>query len=178
MRGHHSGYEIRKLFEDGPFATIQGVGFGSIYPALTALLSDGLVTVQEQAQDGKPDKKIYSITSAGQAAFLDALQSEPSVDKLKSDMLFMLSFGDLMGPSRVSALLNKYVAHFRSRLDDMNNEDCSSCDSDNPGHDFVHGFGETLYTAAINYIEENRHLLENQEETRPPTLRVAAGGMQ
>ena len=178
MRGQHSGYEIRKLFEDGPFATIQAVGFGSIYPALTALLRDGLVTVEEHSQDGKPDKKIYSITSDGQAAFMDALQSEPAIDKLKSDMLFMLSYGDLMGPGRVRALMNKYVAYFKQRLEEMAETDHHSCDYDNAGHEFVHGFGETIYQAAIDYIEQNRHILEDQDEYTNALPRAAAGGMQ
>jgi len=176
MRGEHSGYEIRKLFEDGPFSTIQGVGFGSIYPALTALLRDGLVTVEEHSQDGKPDKKTYSITRTGQTAFLDALQGEPAPDKLRSDMLFMLSFGDLMGPDRVRASLNKYVAHFEGRLEDMAAESLDDCDHNNPGHDFVHGFGETLNRTAIAYIEENRHLLENQNTVEAPVMAAAAGG--
>ena len=32
--GEATGYEIKKLFEDGPFSHFYDAGYGSIYPAL------------------------------------------------------------------------------------------------------------------------------------------------
>ena len=57
-----SGYEIKKDVEDGLFSHFIDASFGSIYPALTQLAAEGYVTVREEEQTGKPDKKVYAIT--------------------------------------------------------------------------------------------------------------------
>ena len=36
--GDASGYEIKKLYEEGDLSHFYAVGFGSIYPALTRLV--------------------------------------------------------------------------------------------------------------------------------------------
>ena len=48
-RGDASGYEIKKQCEEGPFAHFYAAGFGSIYPALNALWSEGLISVREES---------------------------------------------------------------------------------------------------------------------------------
>ena len=60
--GDATGYEIKKMVEDGMFNHFIEASYGSIYPALTRMSDDGLVTCRTEAQSGKPDKKIYSIT--------------------------------------------------------------------------------------------------------------------
>ena len=67
-----SGYEIKKDVEDGLFSHFIEASFGSIYPALTQLASEGYVTVREEEQTGKPDKKVYAITDAGRNALAKA----------------------------------------------------------------------------------------------------------
>jgi DNA-binding PadR family transcriptional regulator len=42
--GDATGYEIRYMFEDGPFRYFTDAGFGSIYRALNRLRREGLVT--------------------------------------------------------------------------------------------------------------------------------------
>jgi len=44
-RGTASGYEIKKQCEEGPFAHFYAAGFGSIYPALNALLNNRLISL-------------------------------------------------------------------------------------------------------------------------------------
>ena len=75
--GEASGYEIKKRF-DGPLRRIQEPSFGSIYPALTRLTREGLVSRTVQAQEKRPDKKVYSITPAGRAHLKAELQRSPS----------------------------------------------------------------------------------------------------
>ena len=65
MLGDASGYEIRKSFEEGPFSHFAEGGFGSIYPALTKLTKEGLVTCTAHQQEKRPAKKVYHITDAG-----------------------------------------------------------------------------------------------------------------
>lgn len=162
MLGDASGYEIRKLYEDGPYSAFHAVSFGSIYPALNRMLADGLVTVCEMAQEGRPDKKVYAITPRGQAAFIAGLHVEPAADRYRSDMLFILSFGHMLPPGRCTALLDSYLEEHRRKLADL--RACTDEDPEAPaGSRFVRDFGLTMYDTVIRYITENRHILESAE---------------
>jgi PadR family transcriptional regulator AphA len=59
-----SGYDVKRILDSLSWL-IGNPSFGSLYPALHALLEDGLVAVEVQPQPGKPDRKIYTITEAG-----------------------------------------------------------------------------------------------------------------
>ncbi len=154
MHGEASGYEIRKLFEGGPFSAIYDVSYGSIYPALTVLLDKEWATCCVAEQDGRPDKKVYSITSDGRAAFLDALASTPAPDKMRSEMLFILSFGDHLPRANVLNLIDRYIADYEGRLGSIH--DCGD-DTDLPAvRRFVHNFGITMYETALDYLRTHR----------------------
>ena len=55
------------------FGHFFAAGYGSIYPALNSLARDGLVECRHIPQEGKPDRKVYSITAAGREHLLAAL---------------------------------------------------------------------------------------------------------
>ncbi len=59
-----SGYDI-KCFLKSLSWLVDSPSFGSLYPALHALLEDGLVTVEVIPRQDKPPRKIYTITEAG-----------------------------------------------------------------------------------------------------------------
>ena len=71
--GEATGYEIRKLSVEGEYSYFVDASFGSIYPALARLEAESLVTSRVEQQDGRPAKKIYSITAAGRTAFIASL---------------------------------------------------------------------------------------------------------
>lgn len=73
--GDATGYEIRKESTEGRFSYFDDASFGSIYPALARLEAEGLVTVREEPQAGKPARKVYSITEAGRKVFIDSCAS-------------------------------------------------------------------------------------------------------
>ncbi|MBZ0218286.1 MAG: PadR family transcriptional regulator, partial [Fimbriimonadaceae bacterium] len=84
-----TGYEIKKLSVEGRFSHFIDASFGSIYPALTRLCDEGLVNVRVEQQEGKPARKVYSITDAGRAEFIASLNEAPAPDKIKSEFLFL-----------------------------------------------------------------------------------------
>ena len=163
MHKEASGYEIRKLFEDGPFNAVHDVSFGSIYPALTALLERGWVTCYVAEQDGRPDKKVYDITPIGRDAFLDAISTTPAPDKMRSEMLFILSFGDYLSKTTVLALIDKYIADYEVKLSAM--QECGRDLDDHPVRQLVHDFGTTMYETAIGFLRKRKTDLMNTSET-------------
>lgn len=156
-RSDASGYEIKKAFEDGPFAHITEVGFGSIYPALAALLGDGLVSVAKFEQEGRPDKKVYSLTSSGRMALLDALNEPTEPDKVRCDFLFRMMFSSLLTPSILEEMMD-------SRIDQLNAtiariEQGLEEEPGDAGDAFVRGFGLAMYKTMATYIEEHKYAL-------------------
>lgn len=177
--GDASGYEIKKHFEEGPFAHFHAAGFGSIYPALNALRASGLVTCTEMEQEGRPDKKVYSITAAGRAAFRRALHKPPAADSFRSETVFMMFFAELLDPGHLEEIYNAYLAHYRACIERMSRQDKSGYGA---GRKFVHGFGLAIYGAVAAYLEENRDLLlagegggEGTPLDRDVTVRDTAG---
>jgi PadR family transcriptional regulator AphA len=59
-----SGYDIKRFLKRLSWL-IDSPSFGSLYPALHALLKDELVTVEVVSCEDKPPRKIYTITEAG-----------------------------------------------------------------------------------------------------------------
>jgi PadR family transcriptional regulator, regulatory protein AphA len=153
-KGEASGYEIKKAFEEGPFAHFQTASFGAIYPALARLTKEGMVTLTEHAQDGKPDKKIYRLTATGHDAMLATLEISPGPDQVRSDLLFLLFFAEHLAPARVGELIDARIAYFHGALTHMEELDAQGpCDI---GRGFVRGFGRSVYQAAADYLEANR----------------------
>lgn len=164
--GDCTGYEIRRFYEDGPYSCFYRVGFGSIYPALTQSLADGLVTVRTDVQAGRPGRKVYSLTPAGWAWFRQALQGTPAVDRFRSDMLFILSFGHLLEPENRRQRLDDYVAEQQGLLDGILADEGAGA-ATTPGHAFIRAMGKAIYQTVIRTVAENRHLLEGGAENRP-----------
>ena len=158
VMGDASGYEIRKMFDEGPFAHFQDVGFGSIYPALAKLSDEGLVAVTGGAGDGHPEKKVYAITPAGRDAFTQSLARAPKRDKLRSDVTFMMFFAEFLDPDHLRGVYDDYLAHYRDRVRFMESLDAEGVPE---GRLFVRGMGLAFYRAITEYMTENRDRLIN-----------------
>jgi DNA-binding PadR family transcriptional regulator len=153
-QGDHSGYEIRKAFEDGFFSHFQEAGFGSIYPALKRLTEEGLVLCREQEQDNRPDKKVYRITPKGRQALFEAINQPPAEDKFRSDFAFVMFFADLLEPRDVDRLLQNRIAYHRDKLAMLADKV-----GQGPGDEFMLGYGRAIHQAALQFLENHQHEL-------------------
>jgi len=153
-RGEASGYEIRKEVAEGIFNVFSDAGYGSIYPALSKLTEEGLVTLRELEQEKRPDKKIYRITPSGRLALLEALRQKPATDKFRSDFMLIMLFAHLLPARDVDQMVTDRISQLRREL-----EDCErSLKTDlAPGERFVVMYGAAVYKASIDFLEENRH---------------------
>jgi DNA-binding PadR family transcriptional regulator len=154
--GDATGYEIKKQFEDGPFSYFHQASFGSIYPSLGRLSEEGLVTCTEMPQEGKPDKKIYSITPSGIAALKRKLRKDPARDRIRSENMVMFFLADFVESDHLREIFDDYLAFYRGNLECLKELD----DQDIPPHrQFTRGIGLAFYQAVERYMVENRHLL-------------------
>jgi DNA-binding PadR family transcriptional regulator len=110
-----TGYELKKIFSIS-FAYFSGLSFGSIYPALKKMEAEGLISMQLQVQQSAPNKKVYTITPAGKAAFMQSLRTPFGTEKHKNSFLMRLFFfSHLSQPERLSAA-QAYLGSIRTPL--------------------------------------------------------------
>jgi PadR family transcriptional regulator, regulatory protein AphA len=147
-----TGYEIKKDFEDGMFCHFMEASYGSIYPALNQLAVEGMVTVREEEQSGKPDKKVYAITPLGTSALTKALLVLPAQDKYKSEFLFIMLLQHHIPPDHRIASIEKQLSDLKTDL--ANIEECKAESPPDPASDFVLGYGEAVLTASVTYLEQ------------------------
>ncbi len=175
--GEACGYDLKKQFESS-FAHYFAAGYGSIYPALSALAAEGLVDCREIPQDGKPDRKVYRITDAGRAHLLEALDNPAPTHKVRSEFLAMITFAHLMTAEQIETVLANRLAEIDEYMK-MFAEFEDECMADWPaGMQFVCGCGKAVMQAMQRYIEENGDRLTKshgaiEPDTRTPT--AAAG---
>lgn len=99
-----TGYEIKERFST-IFANFYNASFGSIYPILHKLTKENKVTFETIEQEGKPDKKVYSITEEGQRAFHKYLSQPVENEKIKWDFMVRLFYSEnLTETERVSLI--------------------------------------------------------------------------
>jgi PadR family transcriptional regulator AphA len=152
-RADATGYEIKKRFEEDGFGHFAEASFGSIYPALSRLTDEGLVSVREELQEKRPDRKVYSITDKGRARFLEALNRPVHEDRNRSAFAFAMLFSHLLPRERVVALLESYIADKEVRLARLT---ARTADVQTPGESFVNGLGRTIYAAMLDYLRQHR----------------------
>jgi DNA-binding PadR family transcriptional regulator len=166
--GAASGYDLKKHFES-TFAHFFAAGYGSIYPALSSLADQGLVTCEQIPQEGKPDRKVYEITDDGMAYLLTALEDPTPSHKVRSEFLAAMCFAHLMPDEHVQAVLDSRVnecAYFAKMISEIE----ADCMHDwPPGMRFVAGFGKAMTAAMKRYVEENRHLLAEENPSKSAT---------
>lgn len=155
------GYELKKDFES-LFKHFFAAGYGSIYPALADLAEAGLVNCRDVPQNGRPARKMYTITEAGRAHFRDALHEANPTHKLRSDFLVMMYFADQLDAGRLQPLLDERINEFRDASDHIDGITETWPQDAAAGARFVAGFGQAMAKAAARYIEDNRHLLNGQ----------------
>jgi len=156
--GYNTGYDIRKAFEDGPFQHFQNLSYGSIYPALNALLADGLISCVERRGDGGRDKKIYAITETGRAALTAALMGPLADDHLRSDSMFALAFLHLMTPRQTLRVLDDYAAAQRRLGEDLSR--LLEGDVSRPGHRLLLRMGFEGCQSWVRVIEAMRETVQ------------------
>ena len=71
------GYELYQEF-GSELGRVWRLGLSQLYAELNALEEAGLVTSQAEPQANRPPRKVFSLASAGQEAFLDWVQQPSS----------------------------------------------------------------------------------------------------
>ncbi len=163
--GEATGYEIRRLCVEGECAYFVDASFGSIYPALARLETEGLVTSRTEQQDGKPAKKIYSITEAGRDAFVAALGEPLSDDVFRSPFLLFARFAHILPADLVESRVQEHadkIAQGLKTIETAQNERQLT-----PADKWVLDYGRTVLGVAEQYMRSHMHELITAARAEP-----------
>jgi PadR family transcriptional regulator AphA len=155
--GESTGYEIRRQCVEGECSYFIEASFGSIYPALAKLEDDKLVTSRTEQQDGKPAKKIYSITEAGREEFALQLAQPLGNDMFRSPFLLFARFAHILPRELVEARCNDFL---QERVDKLKHlEEAKSKRSCNAADDWVINYGRAIMELAEQHMRTHMHEL-------------------
>jgi len=166
--GSASGYDLKKQFESS-FGHFFAAGYGSIYPALSSLAEQGLVSCEQIPQEGKPDRKVYAITAEGRQFLLKALENTSPCHKVRSEFLATMCFAHLMKAEDIETVLDNRlgeIERYKAIFDDIENNSEKDWP---PGMKFVLGFGKAISATMEQYIKDNRHLFVQDTEKQSAT---------
>lgn len=170
--GDASGYDLKKYFECS-FGHFFPAGYGSIYPALATLARNGLVDFEEILQDGKPDRKVYSITEKGREELMRGLDNTNPSHKVRSEFLATIWFANLLTDEQVNTIFDNKLAEIDKTCALINEFMAVDSSHATNGAEFVAGFGQHMLRSIKQYIEENRDMLtDGSEESK---LKSATG---
>ncbi|WP_165997909.1 PadR family transcriptional regulator [Bacillus sp. Cs-700] len=114
--GCQTGYSMKKMM-DGSLNHFWKISYGQIYPTLKSLLEEELITVQEESESGRPDKKKYELTSLGWQALYNWMETpigELGVEK--NELLLKLFFSHHQNNETTLKQLNHYKLKLLERL--------------------------------------------------------------
>jgi DNA-binding PadR family transcriptional regulator len=108
MQESMTGYELRKFFSVS-FSFFSGLSYGSIYPALKRLESEGLITMELKVQDGSPNRKVYTITEKGREEFLSSIREPIPFEQQRYNFLMHLFFFSHLPPEERVRLAEEHL---------------------------------------------------------------------
>ncbi|MFD4017889.1 PadR family transcriptional regulator [Streptomyces sindenensis] len=110
-----SGYELARRFERsiGYFWTAT---HQQIYRVLGRMVTDGLLQVREVEQQGRPDKKEYSVTGPGRAALAAWLHKPIEPESLRHDLAVKIRGAAFDDPAALIDEVERHRQVHRDRL--------------------------------------------------------------
>ncbi len=117
-----SGYDLKKQFD-------QGIGYFwpvdqmQIYRTLDRLVEQGNVSVHEEIQHNRPNRKVYTVTEAGRAELRRWLTLPQSLPALRDPLLIQLFFSAVLSNAEIVELLehqraehSKLLAYYQQKV--------------------------------------------------------------
>lgn len=161
-----TGYEIKKRM-DTTLKFFWGASYGSIYPALSSLVNDGMVTKYETKENGR-DKVIYTITEAGRGHLREWLYVPVQKDELRYETLLKLFFGSEIEKEGTLDHINNFKDKIGKELPVLQGmvnelEQIKDIEDTHLHYLLTAKFGVKVYTAYLEWCDETAQVLKNIE---------------
>lgn len=159
-----SGYDLKQKI-DRMISQFWEVGYGQLYPTLHALEGAGYISVRGEASDKGPDRKVYSITPAGQQKLTEWLRQPVQKEYVKYEILLKVFFGGQLPPADTL----QRIAEFNTRsqetlalleLYDQNLQQVINEDEDHLYFSLTVLFGKYIYQAYTAWAQEAQRRIQ------------------
>jgi PadR family transcriptional regulator AphA len=159
-----SGYDIKRFLKRLNWL-ISSPSFGSVYPALHALLKDSLVTVDIVHRGSKPSRKVYSITEAGRQTLQEWIdQPIESGASLKAFLMRLMLASNLSHTELIAYLQQRrsQVAVHRAALERVSE---AQVETGGLGQRLAFDYGLVAAMAELTWLDRT---LESLSQQKPP----------
>jgi DNA-binding PadR family transcriptional regulator len=110
-----SGYDLKKYFDDS-IHHFWSATQSHIYRSLNQMEDEGWITHESVEQEGRPDRKVYSITPLGQQNLHTWLTTPLPLDNLREAWLIQIFFAHNLSNPELESLLAARLTAVRERL--------------------------------------------------------------
>jgi DNA-binding PadR family transcriptional regulator len=110
-----SGYDMKK-YVDEALSHFWKENYGYIYPTLARLAKDGMVSCRTIRQQGKPSRRLYSLTRRGKAELLKWLEEPVDQIPTRNEMLLKISFASNISTDALIGILEQYIEDQKRKL--------------------------------------------------------------
>ena len=119
LREPASGYDLRRAFSE-TVAHFWSAELSQIYPTLKRLEQRGLLRSRREPSSRGPDRRVYSLTSEGEAELHRWLRTDPVVGTERFTYLAQLFFMDAVNDlERTRAFMTALRSHLWSQLAEL-----------------------------------------------------------
>ncbi|MBN1877107.1 MAG: PadR family transcriptional regulator [Anaerolineae bacterium] len=170
-----TGYAIKAMFDHLSWL-VDSPSYGSLYPVLHTLLELEWVSVEIVLNEGKPPRKIYSITEKGHQALLE-WSNETVMPRFSTKSFIM---GLMLANNLPQDVMQTYLTLRQQQLTEYLSEDKQFRQSNgtvqNLGQYLVTDYGVTLARAELAWLECKLAQLEQDTITYGGVDRSSASG--
>jgi DNA-binding PadR family transcriptional regulator len=105
-------------------------GQTKLYVTLSALEEEGLLGIEMERQENRPDRKVYHLTDAGRQEFLEWVeQPVSSLRSARVELLAKLRFYDWLGLPGAGNLIQAQRAIYQTMLDEWRTDQAQETDT-------------------------------------------------
>jgi len=116
-----TGYNLKKIFDKSIYG-VWTANLSQIYRELAILEKKGFVSSTIQKQEDRPDKKVYSITEKGEAAFRDWLSDFPEnlSSPKRDEFMLRIFFGSRLEKKELITQFKRFISQKKAYLETLN----------------------------------------------------------
>ncbi len=164
-----TGYDLKKVLDEST-QFFWHAELSQIYPELKRLEQKGWIASEALPQDGKPDKKVYTITPAGREQ-LHAWLSDPvdEVPPIKNQVLLKLFFSGTLNKEEICsqlrcqlevqrALLKRFQQDTSQKIKSVS--ETESMAGPSMMWEIVRRYGEAQAAMTVRWLEESLETVE------------------
>jgi DNA-binding PadR family transcriptional regulator len=115
LDGELSGYQLAKLF-DINISNYWHALPQQLYGELAKLESAGLVAGREVVQQGRPNKRVYTLTEAGRTAIAEFIAGPSKPSFVRDDLLVKVQAAEAGDPAKLIVQLEERAAEARGKI--------------------------------------------------------------